>query len=126
MPFAGQARGRSHSYGPQPGDTGGHDRRGPVDLVGGREPREAKPQAGAGLVVVDGGSTDGTSNWLETVAADGRTDDIRWISRPDSGIGEAWNRAVALADGDWVLFLGCDDQVGDPVDHGVSEIGIDR
>lgn len=75
--------------------------------------RRRRP-AGASLVVVDGGSTDGTSDWLETVAADGRTDDIRWISRPDSGIAEAWNRGVALADGDWVLFLGCDDQCGDP------------
>jgi glycosyltransferase involved in cell wall biosynthesis len=70
--------------------------------------------AGVSLVIVDGGSTDGTSDWLETVAADGRTDGIRWISQPDSGIAEAWNRGVALADGEWVLFLGCDDQCSDP------------
>ncbi len=66
------------------------------------------------LVIVDGGSTDGTGEWLETVAEGGRADDIRWISRPDSGIAEAWNRGVAMADGNWVLFLGSDDRLGDP------------
>ncbi len=72
------------------------------------------PPAAASLVVVDGGSTDGTGEWLETVAADGRADGLRWISRPDSGIAEAWNRGVAMSEGDWVLFLGCDDHVADP------------
>lgn len=70
--------------------------------------RRAPPGATT-LVVVDGGSTDGTADWLPTLA-----DDVRWISRPDDGIAEAWNRGVAIADGDWVLFLGCDDRVGDP------------
>lgn len=74
--------------------------------------RSRRP-AGATLVVVDGGSTDGTGAWLETVAAGGQTDDIRWTSKPDSGIAEAWNRGVAMADGQWVLFLGCDDHVAD-------------
>jgi len=74
----------------------------------------SRRQAGMNLVIVDGGSTDGTSEWLETAAADGRSADLRWISRPDSGIADAWNRGVAMADGDWVLFLGCDDRCGDP------------
>jgi len=74
----------------------------------------SRRQAAMNLVIVDGGSTDGTSEWLETAAADGRSADLRWISRPDSGIADAWNRGVAMADGDWVLVLGCDDRYGDP------------
>jgi len=75
--------------------------------------RSRRPET-ANLIVVDGGSVDGTAAWLETVAAGGRADDLRWISRTDCGIAEAWNRGVAMADGTWLLFLGCDDQFGDP------------
>jgi glycosyltransferase involved in cell wall biosynthesis len=75
--------------------------------------RRRRP-SGADLVVVDGGSGDGTGEWLETIAAGGRSADVRWLSRPDSGIAEAWNRGVGMAGGDWVLFLGCDDSPGDP------------
>lgn len=75
--------------------------------------RYRRPE-GATLIVIDGGSTDGTADWLGSVAAGGRAADLRWISRTDSGIAEAWNRGIAVADGDWVLFLGCDDQFGDP------------
>lgn len=74
--------------------------------------RRHRPER-ANLVVIDGGSADGTAAWLETVAAGGRADDMCWISRADSGIAEAWNRGVAMADGGWLLFLGCDDHVGD-------------
>ncbi|NDC63012.1 MAG: glycosyltransferase [Planctomycetia bacterium] len=70
--------------------------------------------AGASLVVVDGGSTDGTPAWLEAIAPGGRTEGLRWISHRDSGIAEAWNQGVSLAEGSWLLFLGCDDQLGDP------------
>lgn len=73
--------------------------------------RRRRPAA-ASLVMVDGGSTDGTAEWLDTVAVGGRAEGMRWISRPDAGIAEAWNRGVALADGGWLVFLGCDDQFG--------------
>jgi glycosyltransferase involved in cell wall biosynthesis len=67
------------------------------------------------LIVVDGGSTDGTVELLkanaEWVA--------RWISEPDSGICDAWNKALAMARGEWVIFLGADDTLfaGDVLQH---------
>ncbi|MCZ7592848.1 MAG: glycosyltransferase [Kiritimatiellae bacterium] len=57
--------------------------------------------------VVDGGSTDGT---LELLAS--RNDPrIRWISEPDRGIYDAMNKAVRLARGQWIYFLGSDDRM---------------
>ena len=54
-------------------------------------------------VVADGGSTDGTAEWLASQS------EIRWISEPDSGMSQALNRAVTMATGDWVLVLQADD-----------------
>jgi GT2 family glycosyltransferase len=65
------------------------------------------------LVIVDGGSTDGTVEWLADVAPAGSVNDLCWVSQQDSGIAEAWNRGVSLADGEWVVFLGADDIPGD-------------
>ncbi len=68
---------------------------------------------GARLVIVDGASTDGTVEWLAEVAPAGAAVDLRWVSRQDSGIAEAWNRGVSLAESEWVVFLGADDLPGD-------------
>ena len=65
------------------------------------------------LVVVDGGSTDGTERWLKSIAPDGQSNGILWDSVADSGIAEAWNRGLRLARGRWMLFLGVDDHVTD-------------
>jgi len=72
----------------------------------------AAPPAGAELVIVDGGSTDGTSDWLRRLDCGGPLP-IRWSSEPDGGIAAAWNRGVSRARGAWVLFLGADDAVLD-------------
>ncbi|WP_236579115.1 glycosyltransferase family 2 protein [Hydrogenimonas urashimensis] len=56
-------------------------------------------------IVVDGGSTDGTIEFLkssEKVVS-------RWISRPDRGIYDAMNRGAELADGDYIQFLNAGD-----------------
>jgi hypothetical protein len=60
------------------------------------------------LVVVDGGSTDGTLPLLQALAAEhpGR---LRWVSASDSGPAQAVNRAVALACGDVIGWLNSDD-----------------
>jgi glycosyltransferase involved in cell wall biosynthesis len=57
------------------------------------------------LIVIDGGSTDGT---LETIRK--YSQHIRHlVSEPDRGIYDAMNKACAKAQGDWLIFLGCDD-----------------
>ncbi|MFT4049381.1 MAG: glycosyltransferase family 2 protein [Solirubrobacterales bacterium] len=57
-------------------------------------------------VVVDGGSTDGTLEILEREAGDER---LRFISEPDDGLSDAFNKGVALATGDWIGWLNADD-----------------
>src|SRR5580704_9665190 len=69
-------------------------------------------QVEAELVIVDGGSTDGTREWLESQRGQIAT----LISEPDSGVFDAMNKGLAAARGEWVLFLGSDDRLaGDMV-----------
>jgi putative colanic acid biosynthesis glycosyltransferase len=66
----------------------------------------------AELVVVDGGSTDGTAAWLESQ----RSRIATLVSGPDRGVYDAMNKGLAAAHGEWVLFLGADDRLaGDGV-----------
>jgi glycosyltransferase involved in cell wall biosynthesis len=60
-------------------------------------------------IIVDGGSTDGTLDILRKY--EGSID--YWISEPDRGIYDAMNKAVRLAHGRWVYFLGSDDTLRD-------------
>jgi len=62
-------------------------------------------------IVVDGASTDGTRELLERNAAEGKVD--QYLSEPDRGIYEAWNKAVRRSRGRWISFLGCDDAFHD-------------
>lgn len=58
------------------------------------------------LIIVDGGSNDGTVEILRRYS-----DAIDyWISEPDGGIYDAWNKGVKLARGEWIGFLGSDDR----------------
>ncbi|MDE2417530.1 MAG: glycosyltransferase [Burkholderiales bacterium] len=61
------------------------------------------------LIVVDGGSTDGTVGLLVANASKLSY----WISEPDKGIYDAWNKGLQHATGDWILFLGSDDYLYD-------------
>lgn len=61
------------------------------------------------LIVVDGGSTDGTQNILNEYAEHISV----LISEPDKGIYDAMNKVCSLATGDWLIFLGCDDELLD-------------
>jgi glycosyltransferase involved in cell wall biosynthesis len=57
------------------------------------------------LIVIDGGSTDGTLDIL-------RRYDSKitfWSSKSDSGIYDAMNKGASHANGERILFLGCDD-----------------
>ena len=66
-------------------------------------------QEGAELeyIFVDGGSTDGTLDIIKRyAAADAR---IKWISEPDEGIADAFNKGIALAGGEIVGIINSDD-----------------
>ncbi|WP_338240579.1 glycosyltransferase family 2 protein [Aurantiacibacter hainanensis] len=54
-------------------------------------------------VVIDGGSDDGTREYLQSC------DNVRWVSEPDEGIADALNKGVAMARGEWIIVL----QAGD-------------
>jgi glycosyltransferase involved in cell wall biosynthesis len=61
------------------------------------------------IVIMDGASQDGTKDYLHALS-DPR---IVWRSEKDGGLTEAWNKAVALSQGQWLIFLGADDFVWD-------------
>jgi glycosyltransferase involved in cell wall biosynthesis len=58
-------------------------------------------------LIIDGGSTDGT---LDIIRKYEHAIDY-WVSEPDGGIYEAWNKAAGLSLGDWCIFLGADDKL---------------
>jgi glycosyltransferase involved in cell wall biosynthesis len=56
-------------------------------------------------IIIDGGSTDGT---LDIIRKYQHAIDY-WISEPDKGIYDAWNKGICLSQGEWIAFLGADD-----------------
>ncbi|MHB1085896.1 MAG: glycosyltransferase family 2 protein [Thiobacillus sp.] len=61
-------------------------------------------------IVVDGASRDGTQDILR------QNEDVidYWVSEPDQGIYDAWNKGLSLARGEWICFLGADDFLWHP------------
>ena len=60
-------------------------------------------------IIIDGGSTDGTLDILRK-----HNDEIDyWVSAPDNGIYDAFNKGIDLAKGDWLYFIGADDRLFD-------------
>ena len=57
------------------------------------------------FLIIDGGSTDGTLGIIRKY--DHAID--YWVSEPDNGIYDAMNKALDVALGDRIYFLGCDD-----------------
>ena len=64
---------------------------------------------GTELIVIDGGSSDGTVDVLK--ANSGKI--TYWESEKDNGIYNAWNKALEHTKGEWVIFLGADDFLWD-------------
>jgi len=71
-------------------------------------------------IVIDGGSTDGT---IDLLLRHGKTIDF-WSSEPDHGIYDAMNKGVAKAQGQWILFLGSDDEMAIPAEELISHLRI--
>jgi len=69
-------------------------------------------------IVVDGASVDSTIDVLKGYPEN----QIKWISEPDGGIAEAFNKGIALSSGRLIHFLGADDRLyDDQVIEDVSE-----
>ena len=61
------------------------------------------------LIIIDGGSTDGTIDLLNL-----NQDKIDYfVTEPDTGIYNAWNKGLSKTKGDWICFLGADDFLWD-------------
>jgi putative colanic acid biosynthesis glycosyltransferase len=58
-------------------------------------------------LVADGGSTDGTVDFLKTTQA-------HWLTEKDRGIYDAMNKGLTHASGDYVLFLNAGDEFAAP------------
>ena len=56
-------------------------------------------------IIIDGGSSDGTIDILKKY--DNHID--YWVSEPDGGVYDAWNKGLTMSSGSWISFLGCDD-----------------
>ena len=57
------------------------------------------------LIIIDGASKDNTIQIIE------KNKDIisNYISEPDKGIYDAWNKGIKMSSNDWVCFVGADD-----------------
>lgn len=60
-------------------------------------------------IIVDGGSTDGTVDIIKKYDKQ----IARWISEPDEGISDAFNKGIAMASGDWIELLNSGDMFFD-------------
>jgi len=68
-------------------------------------------------IVIDGGSTDGTVEIIKKYAPEL----AYWISEPDDGIADAWNKGIRRASGDIVHILNSDDwHDSDTIKHAVD------
>ncbi len=77
-----------------------------------RSVRSVMCQEGAGtleLIVMDGGSSDGTPQLLAQLQAEYGPERLRWQSEPDRGPAHALNKALALARGSLIGWLNSDD-----------------
>lgn len=57
------------------------------------------------LLIIDGASKDNTLSIIKK----NKEFISQWISEPDLGIYDAWNKGIKRAKGNWIMFLGADD-----------------
>ncbi len=73
------------------------------------------------LIIIDGGSNDGTQNIIRKYEAK----IAYWVSEPDNGVFDAWNKGVAIATGEWIAFIGSDDYYLDGALNSYAELIIE-
>ena len=63
------------------------------------------------IIIVDGLSSDNTIEIVKDFEEKFKSKNISyfWLSEKDSGLYDAWNKAIAMAQGEWISFLGSDD-----------------
>lgn len=66
------------------------------------------------LLLLDNASSDGTAELVAGFQQRFPAWRMRWSSKPDSGIYDAWNRGLQLARGDYLCFIGADDTFLEP------------
>ena len=64
------------------------------------------------VIIQDGASQDNTISTIENYRR--RLPTLSFQSSPDTGIYDAWNKALSRARGEWILFLGADDRLAGP------------
>jgi glycosyltransferase involved in cell wall biosynthesis len=70
------------------------------------------------LLVIDGGSEDGTQDVLNEYAQHISV----LVIEPDKGIYDAMNKVCSLATGNWIIFIGCDDVLLDALGNIVEKM----
>jgi glycosyltransferase involved in cell wall biosynthesis len=63
------------------------------------------------IVITDGGSTDTTAE----VVRNASDLPIRFVQEPDTGVYDAMNKGIKLAQGQWLYFMGADDRLHEGV-----------
>jgi len=69
-------------------------------------------------IIIDGGSTDGSAEYIKDIAKKESKVNIKWISEKDKGIYNAQNKGISLSKGDYLQFLNSGDIL---VDSNVTE-----
>jgi glycosyltransferase involved in cell wall biosynthesis len=75
------------------------------------------------IIVIDNASSDGTKNIVL------KNSDLvkKFITEPDKGIYDAWNKGISLAEGEWITFIGAGDKVyKDAFNHYFKKIANSR
>ena len=68
------------------------------------------------VIVIDGKSKDNTIGIIKS----NNLTITKYISEPDRGIYDAWNKGITYATGDWIFFIGSDDELHNQ--HSISDI----
>jgi glycosyltransferase involved in cell wall biosynthesis len=69
------------------------------------------------LIIIDGGSTDSTIDIIRSYS----NYISYWVSEKDTGIYNAWNKAISKTNGEWLCFIGSDDVL---LSHSLKNLSI--